>query len=155
MCKFLGLVDNSIIDVLVRKVEDTCQCYHHFENCAPDSFCNSELHSSGACFPEQGSNRLVGVESLDDGKQVVLYGGKRSACDLGSEIPSLALAESQQALAVLEDDLQGPSLGINPVCLKEVKGPVCRDESVPGPLLAASDEEETDFLSAKMTSATA
>lgn len=135
MCKLIRLIDDSIVDFLVRDVEDVGQCNDHLQNSAPYSFHYCEFHCSRACFSEQGSYGLVCVEPLYYGQQVVLYGGKRSASNLGCKIPCLAFAKSEKALAVLEDDFQRPSLGINPVGLEEVKRQVCRDKSVPGSLL--------------------
>ena len=149
MCKFLRLVDDSIVNLFVRKVKDVSECYHHFENRPPDSFCDCEFHSPRACFPEQCADGLVRIEPLDYGKQIVLYCGQRGACNLGCEIPRLALAESKKGLAVLEDDFQSPPLGINPVCIEEVKRHVRGYESVPGTLFAASDKEETDLRARK------
>ena len=149
MCKFLRLVDDSIVNLFVRKVKDVSECYHHFENRTPDSFCDCEFHSPRACFPEQCADGLVRIETLDYGKQIVLYCGQRGACNLGCEIPRLALAESKKGLAVLEDDFQSPPLGINPVCIEEVKRHVRGYESVPGTLFAASDKEETDLRARK------
>ena len=45
MCKFLRLVDDSIVNLFVRKVKDVSECYHHFENRTPDSFCDCEFRS--------------------------------------------------------------------------------------------------------------
>lgn len=143
MGKFVRLVNDSIIDVFFLKIEDISHCYYHFENYAPNSFDDSELHCSGTGFPKQCSNSFIGIEAFDDRQEVVLYCYKRCTRNLGCEVPCLAFSESQHTLAVLEDDLQSPSLGVNPVCFKEVKREVCGDESVPLSLFAASEKEKT------------
>lgn len=145
MGKLFRLIDYSVVDFLICDVEDAGHGNDHLHNCAPNSFHYCQFHCSGAGFSEQGSYSFICIKPPYDGQKVVLYSGKRSACNLGCKIPRLTLAESQQALAVLEHDFQRPSLGINPVGFEELQLKVCGDQSVPCALPAASYEEKADL----------
>jgi hypothetical protein len=109
MGKLFRFIDYSVVDFLICDVEDAGHGNDHLHNCAPNSFHYCQFHCSGAGFSEQGSYSFICIKPLYDGQKVVLYSGKRSACNLGCKIPRLTLAESQQALAVLEDVMRSLS----------------------------------------------
>ena len=96
MGKLFRLIDYSVVDFLICDVEDAGHGNDHLHNCAPNSFHYCQFHCSGAGFSEQGSYSFICIKPLYDGQKVVLYSGKRSACNLGCKIPRLTLAESQQ-----------------------------------------------------------
>lgn len=83
MGEFFRLIYNGIVDIFIRKVEDSSHCYHHLKDSTPYSFYDCQFNCTGTCFSEQGPDSLVCIKPFDNGKQVVLYGDKRSACYLG------------------------------------------------------------------------
>ena len=85
---------------------------------------------------------LVVGEAPGRGEQVVLHGCDGGHCDLGGEVAHLVLAQPEVLLALLEDDLQGPAHGVDPVGLEESDLAVRGDESVPfAPLVPLAEEQ--------------
>jgi len=99
-------------------------------------------------IPEDSANGLVTDEPFGQGKQIVLQGRDRGCGKLRSEVPGLALAHSQQSLGFLEEDLEGPVHGIDPIGFQELQGEVGRHYSIPR-LLFSLHEIETYICARK------
>ncbi len=95
-------------------------------------------------FPEDFSECLVCLESLDSAQYVVLHHSQRYACYLCGEMDGLAFTEAKQILLIPVGDFRCPSHGINAVCLEEVETEVCCKEPVPLSFSAPLAEEQPD-----------
>ena len=68
---------------------------------------------------------------------------QRGTCNLRGKIVGLTLAKTEQPLPFLKDDFQGPSSGVNPVCLRESEFHVRAEQSAPRPSLASAYKEKS------------
>ena len=141
MSKFIRAANCHFQHLLVGKSEEVGDGYDRLHDNFPYSLCNGEFKGVFLHLPEQPSDGLIVIEPLDNGEDVILQGHDGSMCDLLREFPGLALSHSEQSLALLENHLQGPSLGVNPVGFEEVKPGVRGDEPAPCAVLGAPYEE--------------
>lgn len=141
MRKFIRSANSHIQHLFVGKTEKVGDGYDRLHDNFPYSLCNGEFKGVLLHLPEQPTDGLIVIEPLDNGEDVILQGHDGSMCDLLREVLSLTLAHAEQSLALLKDDFLRPSLGVNPVGLKEVKPGVRGDESAPLPMLGSPYEE--------------
>ena len=141
MSKFIRAANCHFQHLLVGKSEEVGDGYNRLHDNFPYSLCNGEFKGVFLHIPEQPSDGLIVIEPLDNGEDVILQGHDGSMCDLLREVPGLALSHSEQSLALLENHLQGPSLGVNPVGFEEVKPGVRGDDPAPCAVLGAPYEE--------------
>lgn len=144
MSKLLRFVHHCIQDLFIADGEDFCDGSNQLKNCLPDSLADCQFMTVFPRLSEEFSDSLVVHESLYQGKDIILECHKRCACDLSRKVSRLTFAQSEQPLALLEDDLQGPASGVDFVCLEEAQGKVCGEHSAPRPSLATTYEEDTD-----------
>ena len=142
MIDFIRAATSHIQHLLDGKSEEVCDGYDRLHDDFPYSLCNGEFKGVLLHLPEQPADGLIVIEPLDKGEYVVLQGHYGSMGDLLREVLRLTLSHPEKPLALLEDHLLGPSLGVNPVGLKEVKPCVRCDEPAPRPALGTTYEEQ-------------
>ncbi len=131
MSKFIRVANCHFKHLLVGKSEEVSDGYDRLHENFPYSLSHSEIKGVHLHHPEQPTNGLIIIESLDKGENVILQGHDGSVCDLLREVLGLALSHSEQSHALLEDHIQGPSLGVNTVGHEEVNPGVRGDDSAP------------------------
>lgn len=114
MGKFIRFINQGIQDFFIIYGEDLGDDSNEFKNGLPDSFTDSQFVTVLGHLPEEFSYSLVVHESLHGREDVVLECHEGCTCNLCSEVGRLALAQSEQSLALLEDDLLRPASGVNP-----------------------------------------
>ena len=136
MSQIIRFVNDCIEDLFLFNGEDPGHDFHHFEDNTPYPLRYGELHARVLHIPEDSANGLITGEPFGQGKQIVLQGRDRGCGKLRCEVPGLALAHTQQPLGFLEEDLEGPAHGINPIGFQELQGEVGRHYSIPGLLFS-------------------
>ena len=149
MSKLVRFINQGIHDFFITGGEYFGDGCHQFENRLPYSFADGQLVAVLVDLSEEFADSLVVHESLHGRKDVVLERHEGRACNLCSKVSRLAFPKSEQTLAFLEDDLQGPASGVDPVCLEESQREVSREQSAPWTTLAATNEEEPDMRACK------
>ena len=142
MSEFIRPTKDRLHDLIVSKSEDVSDGYYRVHDDSPYSFCDSEFKGILLHLPEQSPDGLVVIEPLDKGEDVVLQCHDGSMRYLLRKVLGLALPHTEKTLALLEDDLLGPSLGVNPVGLEEVELGVRGEKSVPVAVLGVPYEEQ-------------
>ena len=145
MGKFIRFINQGIKHFFIIDGEYLGDGCNEFKNRLPDSFTDSQFVAVLIGLSEEFAYGLVVHEPFHGRENVVLECHEGRTCNLCSEVGGLALTQSEQALALLEDDLQGPASGVNPVCFEETERKVCREQSAPWAPLAATDEEQADL----------
>ena len=145
MGKLIRFINQGIKHFFIIDGEYLGDGSNQFENRLPDSFTDSQLVAVLSHLPEEFTYGLVVYETFHGREYVVLECHEGRVCDLCSEVGGLALTQSEQPLALLEDDLLRPAPGVNPVCLEESQREVCREQSAPWTSFAATDEEQADM----------
>ena len=145
MSKLIRFINQSIKHFFIIDGENLGDGCNEFKNRLPDSFTNGQFVAILGYLSEEFADSLVVHESLHGREDVVLECHEGRASYLRSKVCRLALAKTEQSLALLEDDLLRPASGINPVCLEETERKVCREQSAPWASLAATDEEQADM----------
>lgn len=145
MSKFIRLVNQGIQDFFIIDGEDLGNGCGQFKNGLPYSLAYGQFETVLPRLSEEFTDSLVVHESLHGREDVVLERHEGRTCNLCSEVSRLAFPQSEQSLALLEDDLLGPAPRINPVCLEESQREVSREQSTPRTTLAATNEEEPDM----------
>lgn len=110
----------------------------------PYSLTYAQFHGFLTDLPEKASDSLIAGKPSGGGEDIVLHKRNGRMGDLGAEVAGLALAEPEVLLAILEDDLYGPTHRINLICLEEIKRGIGSKNSTPGSILAAAHIEQTD-----------
>ncbi len=141
MSQIIRFVNDCIEDLFLFNGEDLGHYFHHFKDNTPYPLRYGEFHTRVLHIPEDSANGLITGESLGQGKQIVLQGRDRGCGKLRSEVPGLALAHTQQPLGFLEEDLEGPAHGINPIGFQELQGEVGSHYSIPGFLFSLHEIE--------------
>lgn len=113
MSQFVRLIDHSIIDFFVQKAEDLSYCSDQFLKDTPYLLGDGELYGLSGNLPEESTYGLVVAEAFRDGEDIVLQTAQCGSCNLRCEAGTLAFAEPQIGLAVLEDDFKSPASGID------------------------------------------
>ena len=149
MTEFVRPIYEHVEDLFILDVEALCNFAYELEYYIPDSLSESEFHATFGSILEESSDCLIVREPSGGGEQVVLHGGDGSHSYLRGEVAHLVLAQAEVLLALLEYDFQGPSHGVNPVGLDEVKLAVGCDETVPLCPLVALAEEQAHIASGK------
>lgn len=141
MSQFVRPVYYSIVDFFVQKTEDTRYCRDQLLKDTPYLLCDGELDCLPGNIPEEPSDSLVVAEPFRDGKDVVLDAAQYRGGNLGCEAGTLAFAESEIGLAVLEHDFNSPPSGVYLPCLEESKLRVGGEKAVPFAMPGTSHEE--------------
>lgn len=141
MSQFVRLIDHSIIDFFVQKAEDLSYCSDQFLKDTPYLLGDGELYGLSGNLPEESTYGLVVAEAFRDGEDIVLQTAQCGSCNLRCEAGTLAFAEPQIGLAVLEDDFKSPTSGIYLPRLEEVDVHVGGKQTVPFSMTCAADEE--------------
>ena len=149
MIEFVRLVEEQVEDLLVLDVEAFRDYADEFKQHTPDSLREGEFHAVHGGILEESADGLVVGEAPGGGEQVVLQGRDGGHCHLRGEVAHLVLAQPEVLLALLEDDLQRPSHGVDLVGLEEAELGVCGDEPVPLAALAAPGEEQPHAASSE------
>lgn len=131
MSQFVRLIDHSIIDFFVQKAEDLSYCSDQFLKDTPYLLGDGELYGLSGNLPEESTYGLVVAEAFRDGEDIVLQTAQCGSCNLRCEAGTLAFAEPQIGLAVLEDDFKSPTSGIYLPRLEEVDVHVGGKQTVP------------------------
>ena len=142
MIEFVRAIDKHIEDMFILDAEAFRDFTDEHKHRVPDSLGESELDATKGGILEEPAHGLVVGEASGRGEQVVLHGCDSGHCDLGGEVAHLVLAQPEILLALLEDDLQGPAHGVDPVGLEEVELAVRGDEPAPLALLVPLAEEQ-------------
>ena len=143
MSQFVRMIDHSIVYLFVQKAEDLRYGCDEFLKDSPYLLGYRELYRLPGYFPEKTADGLIVAEAPCNGKDVVLDAAQGCGRNLGSEAGTLAFAESQIGLAVLEHDLKSPSSGIYLPRLEEIQARVSREQSVPFAVLCAAYKKDS------------
>ena len=149
MTEFIRPIHQHIEDLFILDVEAFCYLSDELKHHIPDSLCESKFHAAFDSVTEESANGLVIRETSGGGEEIVLHGSDGCHGNLRGEVPHLVLSESEVLFAVLKDDLQGPTHGVNPVGFQEVDLPVGGNHPVPFSPLVALAEEQADITSGK------
>lgn len=141
MLKFIRATNRYIQHLLVCKSEEIGDGNDRLHDDSPYSSGNGEFKRFLLHFPEQSSNGFIVVEPFGEGEYVVLQCHDGCVGYLLREVFRLALSHPEQSLTLLEDHLQRPPLGVNPVGLEEFEFGVRSDEPAPCAILGAPYEE--------------
>lgn len=142
MGEISGIGDDLFDDILAADLKGRGDVIHYFAYDLPYPFAYRQFPGVLTDVLEKSADGLVGGEASGDGEYVVLDEGDGGMGDLGGEVPGLAFPESQVLLGFLENHLDGPSHGVDPIGRVEVKGSVGRDDSAPGGALGAAHVEQ-------------
>ena len=149
MTEFVGPIHKHIEDLFILDVEALCYLADKLKHHIPDSLSESKFHAALDSIIEESANGLVIRETSGDGEKIVLHGCDGSHGNLRGEVPHLVLSESEVLFAVLKDDLQGPTHGVDPVGFQEVNLSVGGNQPVPLAPFVALAEEQADIASGK------
>lgn len=141
MSQFVRLIDQSIIDFFVQKAEDLSYCRDQFLKNTPYLLGDRELYGLSGNLPEESADGFVVSEAFGDGEDVVLQRAQRRGCNLRCEAGTLAFAEPQIGLAILEHDFKSPASGIYLPSFEEIQPGVGSKQSVPFAMTCTADEE--------------
>ena len=97
------LIDNGIVDFFVQKAEDPGYCRDKILKNAPYLLSDRELYGLPGYFPEESSDCLIIAEAPGHRKDIILQTAQCRGSYLGCEACTLAFAESEMGLAVLEE----------------------------------------------------
>ena len=136
MIEFVRAINKHIEDMFILDAEAFRDFTDELKHHVTDSLVESEFDATNGGTHEESPHDLVVGEAPGRGEQVVLHGCDGDHCNLGGEVAHLVLAQPEILLALLEDDLQGPAHGVDPVGLEEVELAVRGDEPAPLALLA-------------------
>lgn len=142
MGEFLGLINENLHDILIRKLEDVCKCNDYLHDSLPYTLCDGEFESVFSHIPEESSYGFIRMETFDSGEDVVLQGHDGCMRYQLCEVTSLTLTQSEQLLCLLMYDFLRPSAAVYFICLKEINSCVGRNQSPPRTALATADEEQ-------------
>ena len=142
MIEFIRAIDKHIDDMFILDAEAFRDFTDELKHHVPDSLGESEFDATNGGILEESPHGLVVGEAPGRGEQVVLHGCDGGHCNLGGEVAHLVLAQPEILLVLLEDDLQGPAHGADPVGLEEAELAVRGDEPAPLALLVPLAEEQ-------------
>ena len=140
MLHLLFPVDSSLIDVFISQSEHFCKRNDQFLHGFPYPFRNGQFQGILGYFFEKFSHGFVCGKPFHKGEDVVLQSRQGCRCNLRGEIVCLAFAQSQQPFRFLENDFQGPPLGINSVGFEEFALDVRGHQAVPCAPFASPDK---------------
>ena len=149
MTEFVRPIHKHIKDLFILDIEALYDFSYNLMYYIPDSLRESKFHAPFGSIHKESSNGFMVGEAFSRGEDVVLHGRDGGHCYLRGEVPHLVLAQSEVLLALLEDDFQGPTSGVNPVGFKEVKLAIGGNESVPLSPLVTLAEEQADVALCK------
>ena len=149
MTEFVRPIHEHIKDLFILDIEALYDFSYNLKYYIPDSLRESKFHAPFGSIHKESSNGFMVGEAFSRGEDVVLHGRDGGHCYLRGEVPHLVLAQSEVLLALLEDDFQGPTSGVNPVGFKEVKLAIGGNESVPLSPLVTLAEEQADVALCK------
>ena len=141
MSHLFRLIDNGIVDLFVQKAEDSRYCRDQFLKNAPYLLSRRKLDSLPGYFPEEASYCLIIAESPCHRKDIILQTTQCRGSYLGCEACTLAFAESEIGLAVLEHDFKRPTAGVDLPRLNKIEAGVGGEQSVPFAVLCPTHEE--------------
>lgn len=149
MSHLFRLIDNGIVDFFVQKAEDSRYCRDKILENAPYLLSHRELDSFPGYFPEESSDCLIIAEASGHRKNVILKTTQCRGRYLGCEACTLAFAESEIGLAVLEHDFKRPASGVDLPRLNKIETGVSCEQSVPFAVLCPAHEEYPDGYASK------
>ena len=149
MLHLLFPVDYNLIDVFISQSEEFCNRNDQLLHGLPYPFRNGQFQGILGYFFEKLSHGFVCGKPFHKGENVVLQSRQGCRCNLRGKIVCLAFAQSQQPFGFLENDFQGPSLGINPVGFEEFELDVRSHQSVPCAPFASPDKEQAHLCVCK------
>lgn len=143
------LIDNGIVDFFVQKAEDPGYCRDKILKNAPYLLSDRDLDGLPGYFPEESSDCLIIAEAPGNRKDIILQTTQCRGSYLGCEACTLAFAESEIGLAVLEHDFKRPTSGVDLPRLNKIEVGVSGEQSVPFAVLCPAREKDSDRYASK------
>jgi len=121
MSEFIRFINHNIQNFIISQIEKIGNSYDNFLQSSPNSLRDGKFQRILCSLFKEFSNGFVCRKSFDQRKDIVLQYHNRGCRNLRSKVVGLTFTKAKKPLAFLEDYFQGPSLGVNFVCFKELQ----------------------------------